>query len=378
MNETSPALDAWDRLCDDLRAAADVIRGPIGAINERERAEGVRHLARLFSIGHEMLVEKGDPTRPSFTRWMRPWRKVFGDNPRTIYDAAIVDGSTGYRLHGQRGTTTYLGICAYGTVDDRARRIVANLDDSDLTIGPDGAFQVWIGPDGTAPDGMDHLVTAPDVTDIMVRQYVHDPDAEVEGTYVIEAAEDAGPPPPLTEATIAHRLAALGAWIREAFELEATLSALSATVTESVFRHGREFVTHDDQPAPPPMDLEVVKRVMPTPAIQYAGQWFDDLGDDEAIVVTGAAPPARYWSIQLLTRWMESGDWEHHPVFLTGRDVTLDGDGRFRVVVAHDNPGAGDWLATTGLCSANLAVRALLSDDLLDVQFERVSLPLDG
>ena len=287
----------------------------------------------------------------------------------------MVDGARTYVIRGHRGGTTYLGICAYGTAEDGARRIVGNLDDADLAIGEDGTFEVWVGPaDADVPGGADHLVTEPDVTDLMVRQYVHDVDTEVEGTYAIHAADDAGPPPPLDEQSIARRLDQLGTWVRETIELEATLSALSASVTESVFRHGGEFVDREGQAVDPAIDVGVIRRVMPAPSIQYAGQWFDDLGDDEALVVTGVAPNCRYWSIQLLTRWMESGDWVHHPVFLTGRDVTLDDDGRFRVVVAHRDPGDGDWLATTGLRSANLAVRALRADDVLDVTFERVSL----
>jgi hypothetical protein len=110
---------------------------------------------------------------------------------------------------------------------------------------------------------------------------------------------------------------------------------------------------------------------MPTPAIQYSGSWFDDLGDDEVLVIEGTAPTCRYWSIQLLTRFMESGDWLHHPVFLTGSDITVAPDGTFRVVVAHTDPGTGNWIDTTGLTSANIAVRALKAEDTLDVRFSR-------
>ncbi len=379
MGDETPAIAAWHRLCDALRAATDVITGPIGAVNERERAEGVRHLARLFSIGHEMLVEKGDVTRPAFTRWMRPWRKVFGDNPRTVYDAAMIRGTRTYVIRGHRGDSAYLGICVYGTSDDGGRRIVANIDDTDLSVADDGGFEVWVGPDETdVPAHAVHLVTEPDVTDLMVRQYFHDADREAEATYTITSAADVGPPPPLDEATIAARLDTLAAWILDTFEVEASLSALSASASTSVFRHGSELVDRDGAAVEPDIDLAIVRKVMPAPSIQYSGQWFDDLGDDEALVITGTVPTCRYWSIQLLTRWMESGDWVHHPVVLTGADIEADADGRFRVVVAHEDPGAGTWLATTGLRHANLAVRALLADDVLDVEFARVPLPLQG
>jgi hypothetical protein len=208
-------------------------------------------------------------------------------------------------------------------------------------------------------------------TDLMVRQYFADPAAEIPATYEIAAVPAAGPPGPLTEAEIAQRLRTVGAYVRDIVEVEATLSALITSVTPTQLRGGSVFVDADGNVTDPQIDPAVVARVMPTPAIQYAGSWFDGLGDDEVFVVEGTAPACRYWSIQLLTRWMESGDYEHHPVFLSGRDITVAADDTFRVVIAHERPASGDWIATTGLTSANVAVRALLAEGPLDMRFGR-------
>jgi hypothetical protein len=180
-----------------------------------------------------------------------------------------------------------------------------------------------------------------------------------------------GPPPPVTLAQVEQRLAALGRYVLETVEAETTLSALSASISQATFRSGVSFVDGGGQPVDPPIDASVIVRVMPTPAIQYSGQWYDDLGDDEVLVVEGRVPDCRYLSIQLLTRFMESGDWQHHPVFLTDRDLVLEPDGSFRVHIAHTDPGRGNWLATTGIRSANVAVRALRSEGPLDVSFRR-------
>ena len=374
----SPARAAWDRLLASLGDAGDIVTGPLGARTERERAEGFRHLTRVLSIAGEMLLEKGDPQRPAFTRWMAPHRKMLGDNPGTIYDAAIIEPSITYRISGSRGTCAYLGICVYGTAEDGARRIVGNLDDVEMNFDDDGSFEVWLGPERLprARIGDPGLYLQPDATDVMVRQYFVDPDTEVPATYTIEAVPDAGPPPPLTEEVLAARLDTVGAYVRDIVEAEATLSALIASITPATLRGGSQFVDAEGKETDPPIDPAAVARVMPSPAIQYAGSWFEDLGDDEALVLTGAAPVCRYWSVQLLTRWMESGDYVHHPVYLTGRDIQLESHGRFRIVIAHTDPGVPNWLATTGHCTANIAVRALLAEGTLDVQFERVALPL--
>ena len=367
--DTSAAHDEWQRLLQTLGAAGDIIVGPLGGKSDRERAEGFRHLLRVLSIASEMLLEKGDPSRPAFTRWMNPNRKMLGDNPRTIYDAAVVAPSYTYRISGQRGTATYLGICVYGTAADGSRRIISNIDDVDMGIADDGTFTVTVALD--PPDAGAFLSLDGDATDLMVRQYFTDHTAEEPATYTIETVPDHGPPPPLSEDQVARRLQAVAAYVHDIVEVEATLSALVASVTPAQLRAGSEFVDSEGNVTDPPVDPAVIARVMPTPAISYAGSWFDNLRADEIFVVEGAAPTCRYWSIQLLTRWMESGDYEHHPVFLTGRDIRTDHSGHFRVVIAHEDPGVPNWIATTGIRNANVAVRALLAEGPLDMTFHR-------
>ena len=370
------AHDAWQALLRSLAETGELIVGPLGAKNERERAEGFRHLTRVVSIATEMLLEKGDPSRPEFTRWMNPHRKMLGDNPRTIYDAAIVAPAYTYRISGNRGTVTYLGICVYGTAPDGSRRIISNIDDVDMDIADDGSFTVTVGlnPPGSGP----FLPLDADATDLMVRQYFTDHLDETPATYTIETVPDNGPPPPLSEQEIARRLSAVASYVHDIVEVEATLSALVASITPAQLRAGSQFVDAEGKLTDPPVDPAVIARVMPTPAISYAGSWFDDLGDDEVFVVEGVVPACRYWSIQLLTRWMESGDYEHHPVFLTGRDIEVDAGGRFRVVIAHDDPGESNWIATTGIRNANVAVRALLAEGPLDMTFSRAPHPKSG
>jgi hypothetical protein len=358
---------SWKALLTSLEAAGDVVTGPTGGRDDRELAEGYRHLTRVFAIAAEMLVEKGDPAHPAFTRWMTAHRKMYGDNPGTVYDAAVISGDRQYVVRGRRGNHAYLGFCLYGTDEGGGKRIAGNLDDDQMAFGDDGSFELRLGGPERAGNW---LPLDPDVTELMVRQYFRHP-AEPQSSYTIATVPYGGPPPPLTLAEVEARLAALGRYVLETVEAETTLSALSAAVSNAVFRMGESFVDAGGVPVDPPIDPSVVVRVMPTPAIQYSGGWFDDLGDDEVLVIEGRVPACRYLSIQLLTRWMESGDWEHHPVFLTDRDLVLEPDGTFRVHVAHRDPGLPNWLATTGITNGNIAVRALKAEGTLDVTFRR-------
>jgi hypothetical protein len=365
--------EAWHRFLGALEEAGEVINGPLGATNERESAEGVRHLTRALSIALEMIVEKGDPSRPQLTSWMNPHRKILGDNPGTVYDAALVDPAYEYRITGHVGETTYLGLCVYGTATSGARRIVANLDDHEI-VRPDGSFEVHLAahrPDHL-PDEAPFLPLDPDATDILIRQYFHTPGTSAPAAYTVEPVPDHGPPPPLTGEELASRLDRAGRWVRDLVEVEATVSALTASMApESI----RPQVAHTTR-THPDIDWDVVAKAMPTPAIEYAGAWFEDLEDDEAVIIEGWLPECRYASVQWLNRWMESGDYAHHTVALTDHDLEPLPDGSFRIVIAHRDPGVANWLDTTGIRSGNAVVRALAATEPPKLQFRRALLPL--
>lgn len=92
---------------------------------------------------------------------------------------------------------------------------------------------------------------------------------------------------------------------------------------------------------------------MPTPDIDYTGASFE-LADDEAVIVTGTAPRARYWSVQVFNRWLESPDYRFRRVSLNSAQVMLDADGTFRIVIAARDPGVPNWLDTAGLAAGQI------------------------
>ena len=74
---------------------------------------------------------------------------------------------------------------------------------------------------------------------------------------------------------------------------------------------------------------------------------FFSLADDEALVVEFEPPSGLFWSICLGDIWFRTIDYSHHQTSLNGHQVTIDPDGRCRVVIAHRDPGVANWLDTT-------------------------------
>ena len=72
------------------------------------------------------------------------------------------------------------------------------------------------------------------------------------------------------------------------------------------------------------------------------------LGPDEALVITGRWPEASFANVCLWTRYMQTYDYAHRPVSRNRANTTLEADGSFRMVIAHEDPGTPNWLDTEG------------------------------
>jgi hypothetical protein len=82
--------------------------------------------------------------------------------------------------------------------------------------------------------------------------------------------------------------------------------------------------------------------------ILYGGGWWN-LAEDEALLIECEPPHARYWSIQLYSfPWFESLDFANRVSSLTGHQIHVDDDGRFRIAIAQRDPGIPNWLDTEG------------------------------
>ena len=117
------------------------------------------------------------------------------------------------------------------------------------------------------------------------------------------------------------------------------------------------------------IDPKLVKNNLPGPGIQYIGGTFK-LAPDEVIVVEGGDVPCRYWNLQILTRYLGSGDFRHHKVGISNRQVVKDADGSFRIYAAADDPGTVNWISTQGYANGQILIRTLLADPLMEATFK--------
>lgn len=397
--ERSVSQTAWNDFTDRLQQIGEKITGPTGAKNDRERAEGYRYLLRLLAAAHELDAEF-DRSRPSMHRLMTPTRKLKGDGGDTLYYEAKLDEALDYELIVRRGEDIFFSVTIYAFDEHEANYVVGTLIDEDITWedGPRGdTATIRLGQ--TRPAGVSNFIELKgDRPIVFTREYfpefVHHVDAGKAraAAYEIRCLADVGQPPALSETALAEMLERVGDFVDETSDVSVGLSVFAGLNTIS-YESSAEGQTTDamhvnegamemgksraDEMSPADLaamvDPKVVSNNLPGPGIQYIGAWFK-LRDDEVIVIEGRDVPCRYWSCQIMTRYLESGDYRHYRVGLNDRQVKLEGDGSFTIYASHENPGVDNWVCTQGYENGHILIRTLLANPLMEATFKVVKL----
>lgn len=377
--EASESLAAWKKLLARLAEAGETICSPTGAQTSQDRAEGFRYLTRLIGAGLDMHLEQADPERPFFTDMLTPTRKFLGDNPDTRYDYVPLDGKYSYRVWGKRDDCVYLALCVYGKKPDGNPNIGGNLSDCDMHFESDGSFEVFLSAE--KPDGAKNWIPLnAETTSMIVRQYFMEPAPTKVASMQIEKLEPTPPLAPYTEAELARRLDKIGDFVVDTSSMASALSvfaALNSVTGDATEEHvALQVVDGEMKPAETPsaqelaasIDPKVIAAHLPTPDIQYTGAWWK-IRDDEAVVIEGKPPKARYWSVQTFNRWLESPDYRHLNVSLNHGQVELEPDGSFRIFISKENPGVPNWIDAAGHKEGQVCCRALIAEEPLEVKF---------
>jgi hypothetical protein len=227
---------------------------------------------------------------------------------------------------------------APGTGSRRGKKVLqfSELQSSDLEIGVDGDFEIWVGPErppenpALPGERINWLPTHPDVGWINIRQYFHDWDRERPAEFFIEKVGGEGlSPEPLGPEKLADQLESAIEWV------------------EHGMPYWTEWAQREHLGHPP----NTSKRLPPVEdgvkLISYGCGRFD-LEPGEAMIFECEVPKARYWHVALLNFWFETLDYMDHQSCLNGTQIQPDSDGRFRLVVSPTDPGVPNWLDSGG------------------------------
>lgn len=321
---------SWEAFCDHLKRAGQQILRPETPTDPLNRAEGFRYLSRLTRIALDMHMESGDPSFPNFYSPSDETAKIGADNPDNLYLRTEISSEHDYRIRGTRGSVHYLGFVTLrgGYGQDGQNEQTGDLDHQNIQLNPDGSFEIIVSRDQHTTNW---LPMQKDTSTLLVRQTFLDRASETAADLTIERIGSAGATPaPLNAVEFDRRLRSASAFVEGCARVFCDWS-------QGYLERPNEL---------PPADQAVCQAAGGDPNIfYYHGYW--QLEDDEALLIElNEIPDCETWNFQLNNYWMESLDYRYHRITVNKHTAQAEDDGRVRIIIAHKNPGIGNWIDT--------------------------------
>lgn len=339
--------EAWRSFAATVADAGAALEGVGVDLDDLDRAEGLRYLARLLENGVGAQLGDATPLHPAF----RLLSNGFGmDNPDNHYLGAPIDPRFTYRITGTRGKLSYLSLAAQNQNFANTRTITGgagHLHGDELELAPDGGFSVLAS---RSPQPGNWLRLADDSRMVLVRQTRADPSAEQWVDVSIRCLDHDAPPPALDPSRTVDRLNMVALYAGGA-------AAWFVDWVRPWLERPNRFAFADP---------EEQQRVGGDPnIIAQSAYW--TLDADEALVIELTPPSCAYWNIQLANIWAECLDTRRQ-VWRNSANAVAGADGVVRLVVAHRDPGVPNWLDTAGHRHGTAHVRYVLADSFPPVR----------
>jgi hypothetical protein len=323
--------EAWRGFCRSLERSGDFLLTTEGPQDERTRAEGFKYLLGVSEFGMRIANGLGNPEYPTFVRNEDAYVKSGAENADNHYLQTNIRGDRSYRIRGDRGSCLgFLIEVKEGFMHLGDVRNFATLTADELVLEDDGSFEILASSERPAGYRGNWLPLDPDATQIVIRTYLYDWAAEDPARFTIECLATVGKSPePLGAARMGRMLDEAGHLVEMTTKFWAEwMPQMHAEHVRGELKPARPFVGGADD-------------------IRYGNDTYE-LAPEEAIVIETDVPDARYWHYQLCNPWFVTMDYANRTNSINGAQAHLDRDGRFRVVIAHRDPGCPNWLDTGG------------------------------
>jgi len=343
----TPAVPSWGELTDLLKSADDLLSLTWSPGSERQRAELYQQLLMNVSLGY-FLYFQADPDHPDWSPFLN---SVFllQPNPDDTYVLARINGEGTYRISGERGSvymltfTTGAGMMGLASSPGKG---FDQYDAEDLRLAPDGTFEVVLSSE--RPPGYTgnwwHLDPRADY--ILARQRSYDWGTERDARLAIERIDRFVPKSRRTPTAIVGDIRELLSGFTP--RLTRMWLQFQNALRERGMINKFEFANFGD--------IGAIR-------VQHYWQCVFELQPREALILETDIPKVcRYWNLQLNDPLFNTIEYLYAQSSLNGHQARLDTDGRFRAVLALEDPGVPNWLDTGGFLQGTIMGRWYASD----------------
>jgi hypothetical protein len=291
---------------------------------------------RLFflSLASGWFSAFADPDLPDFVPAVNTHLNCVGTNPDFTYGAASIDGNGSYLITGERGDGLFLllDIVAGGLgVMESLGPSLGTLDFDTLALDEGGRFSLLLSTQRPADWAGDWHRLDPSARSLTLRQASYNWGAGREARIAIERTDKAHQPRHWSADDIDERLTALSSFPKRLSGM--ALGFIKAQRDKGLWN----ALEHDDWAGRGGVQG------------QHYYQGLFRLEPGQALLLETELPETvRYWNIQLSDMMWNSVDWMNRQSSLNGGQARIDADGKFRAVIALEDPGIPNWLDPGG------------------------------
>ena len=355
--DDEPLRAAWAVFCERLQQAGEQVFKDHNPATPLHRADAFRFLTQNLGQAFDLALETKDPRFPVIHTFCTPFCKLGSDCADFIYQQAWIDGASTYRITGNRGTARFLNFTVQGprpalqpgtqwpSLHEPFGDIPeANIFGHQLETAWDGSFELYIGGPKRAANW---LPTTPGSRKLFLRQGF-DRWSERPARLRIERVGMAEPRPIPTPEVMMEAMDWAGQF----------LTGLMHDWPDHPYHYSGgmvDGVNVNSFPPEPGGDATADKRRGRAVAnLCWA------LAPDEALVVEFNSHDG-LWMMTNMGVFFNSMDYLYRPVSYTPSRTKVDGDGKVRLILCHDDPGYHNWVDTQGFERGNLTYRNLMS-----------------
>ncbi|WP_230291481.1 hypothetical protein [Croceicoccus sp. Ery5] len=334
-------MSRWADYLAQLSSAEDVLAMLAGDADPADLADAERMLFMALASG--WLTTFADRDNPDFVPAVGTHFNLVGTNPDFIYAAASIDGDGSYLITGERGESLFvqMDITAGGLgVMEAMGPSLGTVDFDHLAVDGEGRFSLMLSHERPAGWSGDWRHLDPSARSLSLRQASYDWGAEREARIAIERTDIVHSPRRWTEREIGERLTALCGYPKRIGTM--SLGFIAAQKQKGLWN----AFEHDDWAGRGGVEGQHY----------YQGLFRLERGS-ALLLETGLPETVRYWNVQLNDLCWKTIDWMNRQSSLNGGQASIDADGRFRAVIALDDPGIANWLDPGGHSAGSIMLR---------------------
>lgn len=319
-------IAAWNAFADELKKTGANFLRQYRQPDEIDRAEGPLYLAQQLAYVVSAVMAERDRAFPLLRLSATNIHKWGLDGADAKYTGAALDSAGVYRLSGRLGSAKLIAIQSAQSTPRFAA--FASLSGADLARDAQGRFEVMIARE--RPQGWNGPWLRLDAasTHLLVREYFNDWDAEQPSEMMLARVDPAPARPTPTLPDTAATLAQMAAQ----FDIRTRMWMPWLARTRSA----------------EPNRLQVLPQTGQGLKNNVYGEGWYSIGPDQALIIELSDPDADLWSFQLGNLWWESIDYINGTGSINGHQAVPDRDGRYRLVIALEDPGVPNWLNPAG------------------------------